>query len=132
MKIAFVSDNGENISAHFGRAPYYVVVEVEDKKEVSREKRDKMGHTHFQSSHSHEEHSSEGHGFSPQSQSKHVSMLAAIEDCSVVVCGGMGRGAVQSIKAAGKELRLTEVRDINQALEMFLADNLPNHEELSH
>ena len=132
MKIAFVSDNGENISAHFGRAPYYVVVEIEDKKEVSREKRDKMGHTHFQSSHSHEEHSNEGHGFSPESHSKHISMMAAIEDCSVVVCGGMGRGAVQSIKGAGKELRLTEVRDINQALEMFLADNLPNREELSH
>ena len=132
MKIAFVSDDGENISAHFGRAPYYLVIEVEDKKEVSREKREKMGHSHFQASHENAERSGEGHGFSPESQSKHVSMMAAIEDCSVVVCGGMGRGAVQSIQSSGKDIRLTDVGDINKALALFLADNLPNREELSH
>lgn len=132
MKIAFVTDDGNTISAHFGRAAHYLVIEVAEKKEVAREMRDKMGHTHFQKEKGHEEHSSESHGFSPQSQSRHSSMLEAIADCSVVVCGGMGRGAVQSIEASGKDIRLTDVSDINQALELFLADNLPNREELSH
>ena len=43
MKIAAVSEDGVTISQHFGRAPFYVVVTVEDGKIVSREKRDKMG-----------------------------------------------------------------------------------------
>lgn len=132
MKIAFVTDDGKSICAHFGRASYYLVVEVDEQKEISREMREKMGHSHFQSSHDHEDHSSEGHGFSPQAQSRHASMLDAISDCSVVVCGGMGRGAVQSIQASGKDLRLTNVSDINQALKLFLENNLPNLQELSH
>ncbi len=132
MKIAFVTDDGKSICAHFGRAAYYLVVEVNEKKEVTREMRDKLGHSHFKESHDHEHTSSEGHGFGEQAQSRHVSMLSAIEDCSVVICGGMGRGAVHSIEASGKDLRLTNVRDINQALELFLADDLPNLQELSH
>jgi predicted Fe-Mo cluster-binding NifX family protein len=44
MKIAAVSDDGTTISAHFGRAPFYVVVTVEDGRIVARETRDKMGH----------------------------------------------------------------------------------------
>ncbi len=47
MKIAAVSGDGITISEHFGRAPFYVVVTVEDGKIVSRERRDKMGHAQF-------------------------------------------------------------------------------------
>ena len=47
MKIAAVSEDGVTISQHFGRAPFYVVVTVEDGKIVAHEKRDKMGHNQF-------------------------------------------------------------------------------------
>ena len=47
MKIAAVSEDGITISQHFGRAPFYIVVTVENKAIISREKRDKMGHAHF-------------------------------------------------------------------------------------
>jgi predicted Fe-Mo cluster-binding NifX family protein len=70
MKIAFVTDDGENVSAHFGRATHYLVVDVENGKETGRELREKLGHAHFHTEeHQHEEHSAEGHGFDPQSQS---------------------------------------------------------------
>ena len=36
MKIAAVTDDGKTISAHFGRARYYVVVTVEDGKVTER------------------------------------------------------------------------------------------------
>ena len=134
MKIAFVTDDGESISAHFGRASYYLVVEVADGKETGREMRDKLGHSHFQNeNHGHEEHAAgQPHGFDPDSQSRHGSMLAAIEDCDAVVCGGMGQGAVYSIQSMGKDLRLTDVGVINEALALYLADNLPNQLGLSH
>ena len=133
MKIAFVTDEGENVSAHFGRAAYYLVVDIEDGRETGRELREKMGHSHFHAEeHRHENHSTEAHGFDPQSQTRHVSMLEAIADCSVVVCGGMGQGAVHSIQSSGKDLRLTSEPSIDHALELFLAGNLPNQLELSH
>jgi predicted Fe-Mo cluster-binding NifX family protein len=132
MKIAFVTDDGERICAHFGRATHYLVVSVEDGKEIARELREKMGHAHFGGEHHHEDHSGAPHGFDPQSQSRHASMLAVIEDCSVVIGGGMGQGALMSIQASGKEVRLTDISDINQALSLFLAGNLPNLQNLAH
>ncbi len=132
MKIAFITDDGKNISAHFGRAPYYQVIEVEAGKETHRDLREKLGHMHFQSEGQHEEHSGEQHGFSPESQSRHAAMLGAIQDCDVVIGGGMGRGALINIQESGKEVFLTDVSDIDQALQLYLAGNLPNRQELSH
>jgi len=133
MKIAFVTDDGMNISAHFGRAAYYLVVNVENGQEIGREMREKLGHTHFHAAeHQHGEHDSGVHGLDPQSQSRHVSMLEAIADCDAVVCGGMGQGAVHSIQSSGKDLRLTDERLIDQALQRFLTGNLPSQLELSH
>ncbi|RME39883.1 MAG: dinitrogenase iron-molybdenum cofactor biosynthesis protein, partial [Thermoflexia bacterium] len=53
MKIAAVSDDGVTISPHFGRAPFYVVVTVEEGRIVGREVREKMGHAHFAGEHHH-------------------------------------------------------------------------------
>jgi len=133
MKIAFISDDGVTISQHFGRAMSYLVVEVQDGKALHREMRDKMGHTHFQDSHQHDHASSEGaHGFDAASQSKHTQMISAIEDCQVVVCGGMGRGAYQSITEAGIEVFMTDSAIIDDALKGYLAGNLKNLSDLVH
>ncbi len=62
MKIATVSEDGTTISKHFGRAPFYVVVTVENGQVVSREQRAKAGHhtfaqqQHQQHDHHHEHH----------------------------------------------------------------------------
>lgn len=133
MKIAFVTDDEKTVSAHFGRAAYFLVVNVEDGRETGRELREKMGHAHFHNAeHTHEDHATQPHGFDPQSQTRHTSMLEAIADCSVVVCGGMGQGAVYSIQQSGKDLRLTSEPSIDRALELFLAGKLDNQAELSH
>ncbi len=47
MKIAVITDDGNTVSQHFGRAPYYLVVTVENKQIVDRQLRDKLGHAHF-------------------------------------------------------------------------------------
>ena len=47
MKIAVITDNGKTISRHFGRAPHYVVVTVENGKVIAREMREKVGHQDF-------------------------------------------------------------------------------------
>ena len=88
MKIAAVSDDGITISQHFGRAPYYVVITVEDGNIAAREKRKKVGHAHFAGEpHAREAHGTDGkgHGFDAASQSKHRRMAAAIDDCEVLL-----------------------------------------------
>ena len=127
-KIAFVTDNGDTISQHFGRAGKYLVISIENSKVQDRDLRDKMGHHHFQSNDTPEEHG-EGHGFSDQSQKKHVQMLAAIEDCDVVVSGGMGMGAYESIRSAGKKPIITDIVDIDHALDVYLRGEL---QDLTH
>ena len=132
MKIAFVTDEGLEISRHFGRAGKYLVIEIENGSEIGRELRDKMGHQHFSGQEGDHEHQGGPHGFDPASQSKHASMLSAIEDCDVVICGGMGQGAYQSIANSGKQVYMVEELDINLNLEKFISGELSSSDFLVH
>ena len=130
MKIAFVTDDGKQITQHFGRAGKYLVIEIEHNQEISRELRDKMGHTHFHSS-DHDHSHTKDHN-SAENHHKHVQMMDAIMDCDVVVCGGMGRGAFISITSLGKEVFMTNTLDIEAALAGYLNGELTNMSDLVH
>ena len=134
MKIAAVSEDGVTISQHFGRAPFYVVVTVEDGKIVAREKRDKMGHNHF-SGETHEESHGEdprGHGFDPAAQNRHARMVASIADCVVLLARGMGAGAYESMKQANIRPVVTDVANIDEAVQAYLTGSLKDHIEKLH
>jgi predicted Fe-Mo cluster-binding NifX family protein len=135
MKIAAVSDDGVTISQHFGRAPFYVVVTVEEGKVVAREKRDKMGHTQFAGeSHSEEAHGADprGHGFDAASQDRHAGMAVAINDCAVLLARGMGAGAYESMKQAGIRPIVTDIANIDAAVAAYLAGQITDHTERLH
>ena len=135
MKIAAVSEDGNTISQHFGRAPLYIVVTVENGAIVAREKRDKLGHTHFASeANSHEVHGpdSKGHGFDPASQSKHQKMALAISDCEVLLARGMGAGAYESLRTANIRPVVTDVADIDEAVLQYVKGSLIDHTERLH
>lgn len=132
MKIAAVSEDGITISQHFGRAPYYVVVTLNDGKIVSHEKREKMGHTHFANELHAEGDDPRGHGFDPASQSRHARMASAIADCQVLLARGMGSGAYDSMRAAGIRPIVTDVANIDDAVNAYLAGTLVDHVERLH
>ncbi len=135
MKIAIVSDEGTTISQHFGRAPFYVVVTVENGKIVSREKRDKLGHAHFAGEpHAHESHGADtrGHGFDAASQSKHQRMASAIADCEVLLARGMGAGAYESLRSANIQPKITDIANIDDAVRAYLDGSLVDHPERLH
>ena len=132
MKIAFVTDDGITITQHFGRAGKYLVVEVDDGKEVSRDLRDRQGHKQKHQTVVGNDHVATRDHEGPAAHSKHVQMMAAIEDCDVVVCGGMGRGAFNSIVSLGKEVFMTNTGDINDALKGYLAGELVDMSDLVH
>ena len=98
MKIAVITDDGKTISQHFGRAPYYLVLTIEEGKIIAREMREKIGHQHFKSEPHEVSHDDPNHGKDADSHKKHTSMAEAIADCKVVLCGGMGMGAYESMR----------------------------------
>jgi len=132
MKIAAVSDDGTNISQHFGRAPLYVVVTVEEGKVESKETRDKTGHHTF-AAHQHPDMAlGERHGYDAGSQVRHNSMAETIADCRVLIAGGMGWGAYENMKSRNIEAIVTDIRDIDEAVKLYIAGKLPNLMERLH
>lgn len=131
MKIAFITDDGKTISRHFGRAPYYLVIELAEGQEINREIRNKLGHQHYVKSEEEPNHSA-GSGMDSASHKKHGQMSEAIEDCQVLVCGGMGRGAYQSMQSFGIKPIVTDLVDIDEALQALIEDKLKDQTEKLH
>lgn len=117
MKIAVATSDGKTISMHFGQAPQYVVVTVDDGVIVGREVREKAFHHHGPAGHDHDQ----GHGHGP-----HAEMAAAISDCEAMIVGGMGRPAYVSLKARGIEPIITSLSDIDQAVQAYVVGTLDN------
>lgn len=134
MKIAVITDDQKTISQHFGRAPYYLVLTVEDGKITNRELRDKLGHQHFAGEEhgEHEHHHGAGHGSDPASHNRHSRMAEAISDCQAVICGGMGMGAYQSMQALNIKPVVSDIRDIEEAVQAYIDGKLQDRVDLLH
>jgi len=132
MKIAAISEDGTTISQHFGRAPYYLVLTMEKGKVVNREKRDKAGHHTFAAGQHPETAPGERHGYDAGAQSRHAAMAQGIADCQVLIAGGMGWGAYESLKSRGIETIVTDVESIEEAVRLYLEGKLPNLMERLH
>jgi predicted Fe-Mo cluster-binding NifX family protein len=131
MKIAAISDDKLNVSQHFGRAPYYIVVTVEGGQITGKETRPKAGHQTFGGG-EHEAAHGERHGYDAGAQARHGQMIDNIKDCQVVIAGGMGLGARESLKGAGIDTIVTDVRDIDEAVRLYAMGQLKNQEERLH
>jgi len=132
LKIAVISDDEVSISQHFGRAPYYVVLTVEEGKIVDSETRPKAGHHTFAAQEHPRLAPGERHGYDAGSQAKHRSMAETITDCEALLAGGMGWGAYESLKSYGIRPIITDVGDIREAVLQYLDGNLPDLMERLH
>jgi predicted Fe-Mo cluster-binding NifX family protein len=132
MKIAVISEDGATISQHFGRAPLYVVATVENGKITGKENRDKAGHHTFAGGEHPETAPGERHGYDTGAQSRHAQMAQSINDCQVLIAGGMGWGAYDSLKSRGIEMIITDVNEIDDAVNRYLKGDLPNLMEKLH
>lgn len=131
MKIAVISDDGKNLSQHFGRAPFYIVFTIEEGKISNREVREKLGHNQFGGSHHEHEHAHE-HGLDSESHGKHTGMAQAIADCEAVICGGMGMGAYESMKRLNIKPFVTDSTDPETAVQSYINGKLIDHIEKLH
>ncbi len=116
-KIAIATEDGTHVSAHFGRAPYFEILTIENGQIIGRERRNKSFHgQHEPGQHQH------GHG----------DMISPASDCAVIIAGGMGSPAYASIQAANITPILTDMRDIDQAAKAYATGTLVNRTERVH
>lgn len=132
MKIAAVTEDGTTISQHFGRAPLYEVATIEEGKIVHKETRDKTGHHTFAGQDEPCSDHGQKHGCGAGAQVRHSSMAETITDCQVLIAGGMGWGAYESLKSRNIDPVVTDVKNIEDAVNLFLQDKLPNLMERLH
>jgi predicted Fe-Mo cluster-binding NifX family protein len=135
MKIASVSDDGYTISPHFGRASKYVVMTIDGDLITKREVREKVGHRDFQQQgvYRHEHHNDpRGRGYGKHSAEKHQRMFEGIKDCQVVLARGMGQGAYQGLQEMGIRPVLTNIADIDIAVQAFMDGSIEDHPERLH
>jgi predicted Fe-Mo cluster-binding NifX family protein len=131
-RVAAVTDDGKTISAHFGRARYYLVCTIEAGGVVSQELREKTGHHTFASSSHHDEHHAHGHGMGPHAASRHATMLEPLADCEVLLARGMGRGAYSALKEAGIKPVVTDEENIADGVKAYVEGTIVDHYERLH
>lgn len=150
IRIAAVTDDGQTISAHFGRATHYAVLTVSGGQIVSRELREKPGHHTFggrhghghdhheqdhEHGHAHQDgngHDGRGHGFGAHAAEKHARMVVPIADCQVLLARGMGQGAFMKLQREGIRPILTHIRKIEEAVRAVADGTMVNHLERLH
>jgi predicted Fe-Mo cluster-binding NifX family protein len=132
MKIAAITEDGRTISQHFGRAPHYLVVTVDEGKIVDKQLRDKLGHAQFASEPHEGDQPGQPHGFGPAAHNRHVQMAEAIADCQALLCGGMGAGAYQSMIEHGIKPVVTEITDIEKAVMAYVEGRIVDRTDWLH
>jgi len=131
INIAAVTDDGTTISQHFGRAKFYEVLFVENGKVVKRERREKLGHNNF-AQEEHHHHSGEQHGQDQHSHNKHVSMAETIKECQILLARGMGNGAYQSMIQLNIKPVVTDIKNIDDAVQAVINGSIIDHTEKLH
>jgi predicted Fe-Mo cluster-binding NifX family protein len=130
MRIAVATENGEEISRHFGRSPFFAVFDIEDNKIVGQTMRQNTFSQHFRGGQDHGHHG-EGHHGSGDPHS-HRSLIEGLSDCTVVISHGMGRSAWEDLRAAGKDMIVTDETKVKDALDRYLAGTLVNRVDKLH
>lgn len=135
MKIAVVTDDGTTVSRHFGRAHFYAVISVEDRRVLGKEMLDRADT--LQPVHEHEARHGLGgeidcHGTGTAAAAAHLRMVQPIEDCEALVTRGMSWSARECLLDAGVRPILTDIEDLDDAVAAYLDGSIVDHTELLH
>lgn len=135
MKIAIASADEQTISRHFGRAEKYVVFSVENGQVIDRKIFPKLGHEDFSSQgagqHRHKQ-GPRGSGFGFQAKFKHEQMTENIKDCDMLLARGMGRGAYLDLQNKGIKPIITDIANIETAVQAVMDGTIIDHKENLH
>jgi predicted Fe-Mo cluster-binding NifX family protein len=103
MQIAIGTTDGISVCDHLARSSAFFVLEIEDGRVVSKSLRERFGKC-----------------------GNHASFVELLAGCGAVICGGIGQGAFDSLKAAGIEpVVAAEKHTAEEAAALYLAGALP-------
>ncbi len=125
MKIAVVSNNGERVSRHYGKARYFVVLTVESGEVVARELRPKQQGRASSGEGGHEADSGAQRGHGRRA-------AALVADCQAVITGGMGASALANLDRVGLRPIATDERSVDEAALRYARGELPHLDDLVH
>jgi predicted Fe-Mo cluster-binding NifX family protein len=115
VKIAVATMDGISLSQHFGQSKGFIVFETEGTEVVHREFRSNHHTPHAQDLCNHKGSSHQNH------HQSHANVLELLSDCKVVLCGGMGAGAVQALRANGIEpILVSGIHSTEEAVSAYL------------
>jgi predicted Fe-Mo cluster-binding NifX family protein len=132
VKIAAITDDGQTISMHFGRAQHYLICTVENNEIIARELRDKAGHRQFADQHHDDPPDPRGHGFGAGAAQRHARMIEAIADCEAILVRGMGRGAYIAMEEANIKPIVTDIPTIEDAVQAYIRGDIVDHADRLH
>ena len=116
MKVAVATIDGASVSQHFGQSKGFLVFEVQGHSIGTPEFRTNHHTPHAQGLCNHSGEHQHGHG-----SHSHANILELLHDCKVVLCGGMGAGAVNALRSNGIEpLLLTGQCSPEEAVASYL------------
>jgi predicted Fe-Mo cluster-binding NifX family protein len=123
-KIAFPTEDGQFIAAHFGRATAFLVAEIQGKQVISKQLRSNDSHADMpEHDHDHEHE----HHHDPQQQATAHSRIAQIlHDVDIVIANRMGPRAYDDLVANGFTVYITNISLIDDAIKAYLAGKLKN------
>ncbi len=119
-KIALPTNDGINISGHFGRTKGFRIIRIENSNTVKDELKNNTFTGHAKGQHN----QNDGH----QSHS-HDGILSALGGCDTVIANGMGRRLYTDLKNANLTVFITKEKQIARAVDLFLKGELDNNEE---
>lgn len=111
IKIAVTSQNRKTITGHAGKCRKFWIYEVAGSEVVGKNLLELPIEQSFHESHG---------------------QAHPLDDANVLICGGMGQGLVNRLKAKSIEGLITTETDPDRAVAAYLAGNLPLGEPESH
>lgn len=130
MKLAIPTEDKKSIEEHFGGAPYFLVISVEGGKVIDREIREKPSHKNFADEEEHPPLNEEGrHGVGSDASERHKVIYETIKDCDVIIAGRMGFGAYGDMQHFGIKAIVTDVKDIDEAIFLYLDGKLRHKDD---
>jgi predicted Fe-Mo cluster-binding NifX family protein len=115
MKIAIASDDKKTISHHFGKASGFVIFDIQDGKVITQEYKENIGKNNGECG-----------------SCNHSAMINNIKDCEAVISYGMGQRIYDDLIKNKIKPIVTEVENVDEALNQFLKKNLKNATEKLH
>lgn len=126
MKIAVVTEDGKTVSRYFGRAPYYLVLTIENGQVVSREMRERQWPGRFggnPTGHRYAHGGASGYRNNAEGQAKPARQVEIISDCQILICRGIGQNAHERLLRFKIQPLVTECQAIDEAVQAYLQGN---------